>query len=234
MAYFEFLQYCVTDGYTNFGQCCKQTCPFGYQPNVGFSCDPTAPLSSQCPSDTHYCNRMVGAGFSSSVCCQKPCREPTPIFQNGQCYAPAAYNSQCDLTIQCDGGVSMECVNGKCQCLPGFAPSRDPSKGRLTCEQRCDASSQVAVENLCISKSGLRDSCNFDIQCPENATCYQGKCECNCGFDYDFGRCTDSKILGKFSDSDFPNLNLKFDLNLKFSFQIQIFELLNSNPFSNP
>lgn len=73
---------CATYGKPDIGHCCKLYCPYG-TPDLTKSCEAGAG-SNKCP-DTHYCQSFEDRGTKNSLCCPRPCREPTPLYIGGKC-----------------------------------------------------------------------------------------------------------------------------------------------------
>lgn len=186
-------QFCYTDDNSMFGHCCPVSCPLGSLPEKEFSCEfsDSASLSNSsklCPEETHYCHRMAGQTFSTSVCCRKPCLDPEPLFIKGTCYERAFLNGACLIEEQCDGGYGMKCENHFCQCKPGFQPYSDKnttgSNPAQICVRGCTGSN-IAHNGECFKeKLGIQDQCVLDIQCPQGALCSRGRCLCDCSKGY--------------------------------------------------
>lgn len=216
--------YCYTADVTEYGVCCPEVCPLNMRPDNKYSCDPSA--ADQCPYDTHYCSRLagkwnrqwelflqvqfvkvrftivckhvLGQTFSSSVCCPKPCRGPTPLFIKGQCYPVAYLGGSCTVDEQCDGGYGMTCTNNVCVCSQGFKPYSDSfisgENPPQTCVRDCKSSSKpnaISYNGECFPPSGLQQECTVNEQCPKNSICNRGLCICDCtkGFTTENGGC---------------------------------------------
>ncbi|PAV87101.1 hypothetical protein WR25_12714 [Diploscapter pachys] len=122
---------CVTYGSPYVGHCCRLRCPYG-EPDLSQSCDVGAPMDSKCRPLTHFCYTITEPGWKSSLCCPRPCRDPTPLYINGQCHSIAHRDDPCHLDEQCEGGVTMGCVLGTCKCKLGYqAFSVDDRGARL-------------------------------------------------------------------------------------------------------
>ena len=39
-------------------------------------------------------------GWKTSICCPKPCRDPTPVYHNGQCLSIAHRDDPCQNDLQ--------------------------------------------------------------------------------------------------------------------------------------
>ena len=39
-------------------------------------------------------------GWKTSICCPKPCRDPTPVYHNGQCLSIAHRDDPCQSDLQ--------------------------------------------------------------------------------------------------------------------------------------
>ncbi|KAK6039745.1 hypothetical protein COOONC_22751 [Cooperia oncophora] len=75
---------CVTYGSPYVGHCCRLRCPYG-EPDLR---------------------------WKSSLCCPRPCRDPTSLYINGQCLSIAHRDDPCQIDQQCEGGISMSCALG--------------------------------------------------------------------------------------------------------------------------
>lgn len=173
--------YCVTDGFSSAGFCCPAKCPLGGAVDSTLSCE-----TNDCPKATHYCAKSVGLSYSIAVCCRKACEEPNSVFALGQCWLRSYLGGQCQVSEQCDGGTTMTCVNGVCNCSPGFKVQPDKS----VCARDCGEN--IAVDNVCLpAKVPLKGNCHVSDQCGDpNAICHAGKCSCGCSFTPINGVCT--------------------------------------------
>lgn len=54
-------------------------------PKLSQSCDAGAVEEQKCRPLTHFCFTLNEPGWKTSLCCPKPCRDPTPVFSDGQC-----------------------------------------------------------------------------------------------------------------------------------------------------
>ncbi|GMR61743.1 hypothetical protein PMAYCL1PPCAC_31938, partial [Pristionchus mayeri] len=169
---------CVTYGSPYVGHCCRLRCPYG-EPDLSQSCDAGAPADAKCRPLTHYCYSVSEPGWKSSLCCPRPCRDPTPLYINGQCLSIARREDPCQIDQQCEGGIAMQCVLGGCQCKLGFNP--DDSDRFPTCVKACQ-NNEVSSGDQCLPKVPLKDRCFISKQCPSFAECRYGTCQCQCGF----------------------------------------------------
>uniref|UniRef100_A0A915PN01 EB domain-containing protein n=1 Tax=Setaria digitata TaxID=48799 RepID=A0A915PN01_9BILA len=183
-------QICITIGDSPTGHCCPQVCPLGTLPELNYSCDPTAAI--RCPSDTHFCYRISGGGFSQSLCCRRPCNAmaPNALFVNGECMPRGQLNSQCSTNEQCGGSESMICNRGQCECLAGFHPLVDSVTHPLhnpsqKCTRDCE-SEALSKDTACLKSVELEAHCFTQKQCPANSGCYR---QCKCGFKTEKQRC---------------------------------------------
>ncbi|KAM3726900.1 Prion-like-(Q/N-rich) domain-bearing protein [Dirofilaria immitis] len=112
---------CVAYGSPYVGHCCKLKCPYG-EPDLMQSCDMGVAEKHRCRPLTHHCYTISEPGWKTSLCCPKPCRDPTPLYINNQCLSIAHREDPCQLHQQCEGGVTMNCILGICQCKDGFLP----------------------------------------------------------------------------------------------------------------
>uniref|UniRef100_A0AC34PUV8 EB domain-containing protein n=1 Tax=Panagrolaimus sp. JU765 TaxID=591449 RepID=A0AC34PUV8_9BILA len=168
---------CVTYGSPYIGHCCRLRCPYG-EPDLSQSCDNSAPEDQKCRPLTHFCFGISEPGWKTSLCCPRPCRDPTPLYINGQCLSIAHRDDPCQTDEQCEGGVSMSCTLGTCECRPGYHAvlSKFP-----TCEKTCNG--DLAVIDKCLSKNlPLGARCFSNKQCSRHAECRFGTCECMCGY----------------------------------------------------
>ncbi|KHN77143.1 hypothetical protein Tcan_03176 [Toxocara canis] len=180
---------CVTYGSPYVGHCCRLRCPYG-EPDLTQSCDMGAPEDQRCRPLTHHCYTVTEPGWKSSLCCPKPCRDPTPLFINNQCLSIAHRDDPCQIDQQCEGGVTMNCVLGTCQCKVGFHPSNDDRFA--TCEKTCPID-EIAVIDKCLQHVQLGQRCITNRQCPNFSECRFGTCQCLCGYKQDSligARCT--------------------------------------------
>lgn len=143
------------------------------------SCDSGAPEDQKCRPLTHFCFTVSEPGWKTSLCCPRPCRDPTPLYINGQCLSIAHRDDPCQTDQQCEGGITMACVLGTCECRPGFHDSNDDRF--LTCEKTCTIE-EVPVSDRCVPKVSLGDRCVSNKQCPNFSECRFGLCQCLCGF----------------------------------------------------
>jgi hypothetical protein len=172
--------YCATYGKPNVGQCCKMYCPYG-DPDLTKSCDAPATGSSSCRELTHFCHKIKAPGYSKAMCCPRPCREPTPLYLDGRCVSNAHYNDLCFTDKQCEGGVGMRCDKdtSRCTCQDGFNVVR--GSRFTTCKKACPPGS-IQLAGQCLPRVSVGQRCFADSQCPRCARCYNGKCECRCGY----------------------------------------------------
>jgi hypothetical protein len=84
------------------------------------SCDAGALDEHKCRRLTHFCFSVSEPGWKTSLCCPMPCRDPTPVYSQGQCLSIAHRDDPCQTDEQCEGGVTMSCVLGTCECKLGF------------------------------------------------------------------------------------------------------------------
>ncbi|CAD5217011.1 unnamed protein product [Bursaphelenchus okinawaensis] len=169
---------CVTYGSPYIGHCCRLKCPYG-DPDLTQSCDAASPEEQKCRKLTHFCFTVSEPGWKTSLCCPLPCRDPTPIYSNGQCLSVAHRDDPCQDDTQCEGGVAMQCLGGQCRCRLGFKETNDdrfPS-----CHKSCPLD-EVPMADKCLLKSTLGDRCLTSKQCPEFAECRYGLCQCQCGY----------------------------------------------------
>ncbi|VDO37210.1 unnamed protein product [Onchocerca flexuosa] len=180
---------CVAYGSPYVGHCCKLKCPYG-EADLMQSCDMGVSEKHRCRPLTHHCYTVSEPGWKTSLCCPKPCRDPTPLYVNNQCLSIGHREDPCQLHQQCEGGVAMNCVMGLCQCKDGFHPSND---GRFpTCEKSCGIN-EVAVMDKCMRRVQLGERCVTSKQCPNFSECRFGTCQCLCGYKQDSligSRCT--------------------------------------------
>uniref|UniRef100_A0A7E4W6G6 EB domain-containing protein n=1 Tax=Panagrellus redivivus TaxID=6233 RepID=A0A7E4W6G6_PANRE len=169
---------CVTYGSPYIGHCCRLRCPYG-EPDLSQSCDNGAPEDQKCRPLTHFCFTISEPGWKTSLCCPKPCRDPTPLYINGQCLSIAHRDDPCQTDEQCEGGVSMSCTLGTCECRPGFHSTNDDRFP--TCEKTCGID-EIAVVDRCLGKINLGERCVSKKQCPNFADCRFGICQCQCGY----------------------------------------------------
>lgn len=64
------------------------------------SCDIGAPEEQRCRPLTHHCYTVTEPGWKSSLCCPKPCREPTPLYINDQCLSVGHRDDPCQIDQQ--------------------------------------------------------------------------------------------------------------------------------------
>ncbi|KAI1725697.1 EB module domain-containing protein [Ditylenchus destructor] len=161
---------CVTYGSPYIGHCCRLRCPYG-EPDLTQSCDAGAVEEQKCRPLTHFCFTLNEPGWKTSLCCPKPCRDPTPVFSDGQCLSIAHRDDPCQTDQQTND-------------------DRFPS-----CEKSC-AVDEVPVMDKCLKKMPLDGRCVSNKQCGESAECRFGLCQCFCGFkEGPFGsRCTNPGI----------------------------------------
>uniref|UniRef100_A0A915CRA9 EB domain-containing protein n=1 Tax=Ditylenchus dipsaci TaxID=166011 RepID=A0A915CRA9_9BILA len=132
------------------------------------------------------------------------CRDPTPVYSNGQCLSIAHRDDPCQTDQQCEGGVSMSCVLGNCECKLGFHATNDdrfPS-----CEKSCSVE-EIPVMDKCVKKVPLDGRCVSNKQCGESSECRFGLCQCFCGY-----KQLDSLLGTRCTNPDDPlNFNNIFD-----------------------
>ncbi|VDP15790.1 unnamed protein product [Soboliphyme baturini] len=154
--------HCVTYGKPLVGHCCRLYCPYG-SAETSKSCEAGAPIHSRCPIlTTHFCHSFESNGVSTKLCCPRPCREPTPFYFKGECLPMSHFHDPCVTDGQCEGGMGLACVRGRCECL-------------------CPLHS-VPIMTNCYKKSRLGDPCFSDSICPRKAQCQDGRCECSCNY----------------------------------------------------
>ncbi|CAK5073657.1 unnamed protein product [Meloidogyne enterolobii] len=170
---------CVTYGSPYIGHCCKIYCPYG-EPDLNQSCDSGTNEELKCRPLTHFCMTLSEPGWKTSICCPKPCRDPTPVYHNGQCLSIAHRDDPCQNDLQCEGGVTMFCNFGQCECKIGFQPNNDhrfPS-----CEKHCELN-EVSTIDRCLKRAALGERCINSKQCGDPAAeCRFGICQCLCSF----------------------------------------------------
>ncbi|TMS37064.1 hypothetical protein L596_004080 [Steinernema carpocapsae] len=172
---------CVTYGSPYIGHCCRLRCPYG-EPDLSQSCDSGATEDQKCRPLTHYCYSVTEPGWKSSLCCPRPCRDPTPLYVSGQCLSIAHRDDPCQIDQQCEGGVAMACILGTCECRLGFVPANDDRFP--TCQKRCNID-EIPVIDKCLPKVQLGNRCYSNKQCPTNSECRYGLCQCFCGYKTD-------------------------------------------------
>ncbi|GMT36799.1 hypothetical protein PFISCL1PPCAC_28096 [Pristionchus fissidentatus] len=170
---------CVTYGSPYVGHCCRLRCPYG-EPDLSQSCDAGATAEAKCRPLTHYCYTVSEPGWKSSLCCPRPCRDPTPLYINGQCLSIARREDPCQIDQQCEGGIAMQCILGVCQCKLGFHPNDNDRFP--TCEKACDKIAEIPSGDQCLPKMQLNDRCFLSKQCPSFSECRYGTCQCICGY----------------------------------------------------
>lgn len=184
--------FCVTADNSNSGFCCPQSCPFGDASDSRYSCAPNATRTQKCPDQTHFCHYSSGSSFSIAECCRRPCKEPTPLYINGDCYPRSSWGEACRVSEQCDGGITMECKEQKCQCKGNFKPVSDSTTGTSspppTCVPEC-GSFGILNDMVCLTRKGLGDQCLISQQCPDSSICFRGACACGCGYTKAGGKC---------------------------------------------
>ncbi|KAI6171308.1 hypothetical protein M3Y97_01057100 [Aphelenchoides bicaudatus] len=200
---------CVTYGSPYIGHCCRLKCPYG-DPDLTQSCDAGAPDEQKCRKLTHFCFSVSEPGWKTSLCCPMPCREPTPVYSQGQCLSIAHRDDPCQVDEQCEGGVTMSCVLGACECKVGFHAvckfftSLIPDSFSQTtiafptCEKTCLAADEIPFIDRCVRKASHSEKCVTNKQCPASAECRFGVCQCQCEY-----RLTDS-LIGQQTCTD-PN-----------------------------
>ncbi|CAP33055.2 Protein CBG14575 [Caenorhabditis briggsae] len=154
---------------------------------VGYgSCDAGASPDSKCRPLTHFCFTVSEPGWKSSLCCPRPCRDPTPLYVNGQCLSIAHRGDPCQIDQQCEGGITMSCTLGSCQCKLGyhevpncistnpvdFLNFQNNDERFPTCTKDCTLEEVVQLGSRCYSNN----------QCIPSAECRFGTCQCRCGY----------------------------------------------------
>ncbi|CAJ0583279.1 unnamed protein product, partial [Mesorhabditis spiculigera] len=145
------------------GHCCRLRCPYG-EPDLTQSCDAGAPPEGKCRPLTHFCYTVTEPGWKSSLCCPRPCRDPTPLYINGQCMSIAHREDPCQIDQQCEGGITMSCVLGVCQCKLGFKANNDDRFP--ACERTCNRIDEISLGDQCLAKVSLSQRCLASKQCP--------------------------------------------------------------------
>jgi len=113
-------QACFTYGKPNVGHCCRLYCPYG-QSDLSKSCAAGASSGERCPDQTtHYCQAFEDHGVKNSLCCPRPCLEPTPLYINGACL-PVYIDTIFKIIINNENYSNFitarslgRCVQGKC------------------------------------------------------------------------------------------------------------------------
>lgn len=181
-------EFCATFGKPSVGLCCPLRCPYGNAVTT-LSCEDGAPAGSQCPRDTHVCYTVRSYDFSNTLCCPRPCHEPTPLYLDGACLPRSFYGDSCVSDQQCEGGVTMACVAGKCQCLDATYTPKLSGKFP-TCEKICAPGVTTPVGRFCNPiKTTVGASCYQTSECPANTECRDSKCTCRCGYNVINGVC---------------------------------------------
>lgn len=144
-------------------------------------------MNSRCPElTTHYCQEFETKGAVQRLCCPRPCRDPTPLYLDGKCLPLSHWGDPCQKSEQCEGGSSMSCSNGRCDCKPGFNQRNFTFP---TCEPNCGVNS-IGLNGQCYQKVGVGDVCVHSAQCPPAGHCREGVCECDAGFVIRNGGCS--------------------------------------------
>uniref|UniRef100_A0A915P0A9 EB domain-containing protein n=1 Tax=Meloidogyne floridensis TaxID=298350 RepID=A0A915P0A9_9BILA len=99
-------------------------------------------------------------------------------------YGEPDLNQSCDSgtneELKCEGGVTMFCNFGQCECKIGFQPNNDhrfPS-----CEKHCELN-EVSTIDRCLKRAALGERCINSKQCGDPAAeCRFGICQCLCSF----------------------------------------------------
>ncbi|PIO70395.1 hypothetical protein TELCIR_07751 [Teladorsagia circumcincta] len=179
---------CVTYGSPYVGHCCRLRCPYGEpdlrfdlmvlililfliyvsgEPDCGGAKPPREPSPATPehrlnPSADHSPTFAIPSasqgGWKSSLCCPRPCRDPTPLYINGQCLSIAHRDDPCQIDQQ-------------------FNDDRFP-----TCEKSCNQLEEIASTDRCLPKAQLGNRCLSKKQCPSFADCRFGTCQCLCGY----------------------------------------------------
>ncbi|VDO75494.1 unnamed protein product [Heligmosomoides polygyrus] len=108
------------------------------------------------------------------------------IYVNMRCYPLVIVGSSCSLNEQCTG--NSQCTNGYCQCPNGGTASN----GMCATQSTNCKGYQVAINNQCLDKVSIGQSCSNYAQCPGNGIylCSQGSVSVS-------GRCLNLVQLGQ-------------------------------------
>ncbi|CAI4230794.1 unnamed protein product [Auanema sp. JU1783] len=173
-------------------------CPTGYfcqfsNDNKQFQC---CGIPSQCPtgmvafismtSEPQGCSMQGGQpcpeGFScvkgksgNEICCAggEAC-DSSQVRVNGECLSRQPIGSPCLDSMQCVGG--SYCQKGKCRCpskMKEEAQQCVPIEELQGCSER-----QILVNDECLPLVSLGRACVHNLQCPRNAICIEGVCDC--------------------------------------------------------
>ncbi|KHJ46162.1 EB module, partial [Trichuris suis] len=140
--------------------CCPTPCPPSSPILVNNRCYPNVAYGSPCISD-HQCNHSV---YNSE--CKKDndgikkclCRSGRYSYQQSLCIREANLDEPCETRDDCRIGTNTICLNGTCQCYPGYFPEPQSDVKKAT---RCIG------EPTCPTKYGAKrmltyDDCSFD------------------------------------------------------------------------
>ncbi|KAL6727584.1 hypothetical protein Aduo_009449 [Ancylostoma duodenale] len=199
-------QQCLGGAQCNYGTC---QCPAGQaiingvclggssggcpsnQVMVNGQCMPLVVIGSRCSFTqqclgnsvciNNFCQCPSGSSQFNGKCSSPECRQ-NQVLVNNQCLAMATVGGQCRYDEQCTG--YSQCTNGYCRCPDGAAPTNGMCNTQSTgCKPY-----QVSVNNQCLDKVSIGQSCSNVAQCILNARC-SSTCECQYPTTYNGSAC---------------------------------------------
>ncbi|CAJ0599943.1 unnamed protein product [Cylicocyclus nassatus] len=148
---------------------------------IGLRCSYTQQCLGNSVCVSNLCQCPTGSNNYNGKCTSPECQQ-NQILVNNQCLPLAVVGGRCTYNEQCTG--NSECANGYCRCPDGSAPTNGICNGQgSVCKTY-----QVSVNNQCLDKVSIGQSCTNTAQCIANARC-TSVCECNYPSVYDGTSC---------------------------------------------
>uniref|UniRef100_A0A7I4YDJ7 Prion-like-(Q/N-rich) domain-bearing protein 25 n=1 Tax=Haemonchus contortus TaxID=6289 RepID=A0A7I4YDJ7_HAECO len=122
-----------------------------------------------------YCQCPGGVQAFNGKCSSPECRQQNQVYINGQCYPMAIVGGPCMYDDQCTG--YSQCMSGYCRCPNGATATN----GMCNAQNAGCPSYQVSVNNQCLDRVSIGQSCSNNAQCIMNAIC---STTCQCSYPY--------------------------------------------------
>ncbi|KAK6036348.1 EB module, partial [Cooperia oncophora] len=164
------------------------------------TCDPFNPPNAPCPEG--FTCQWSTANQRYQCCGSNPSPPSVRVMEcsadeisvNGLCLPRVGHGQDCQQSEQCTGGAV--CDAGICVC----PPSTQSIGGFCQAELKC-APEQVKQGNVCHNRAELGKPCEISEQCPDQASCVEGVCECNGKMINLNGKCASASARSKIVQS---------------------------------
>lgn len=197
---------CASDLYcSNDGKCASlpgidEPCANGAACAAGLACDPLATEDARClalPTEGKPCGLTPNGPFAcaANLACidgvcgpvptnGEPCAQPDLCgpglacdftAEGSFCVAPKPAGSACQNEVVC--GPAGHC-SGDGLCAPDLAAGETCDPNFSECAGACQRDTSFGFS--CVAARGLGDTCIFDDECPETATCVPNLAEASC------------------------------------------------------